>query len=717
MRLRVFLAAIAALSLLSSGCRNRGAIDPKGPIILISIDTLRSDHLPAYGYSKISTPNLDGLRGDAILYERAYSHCPLTLVSHASVFTGALPAEHGIRDNLGYNLDPKIPTLAELLKTKGYATGAAVSALVLRGETGIKRGFDFWDDNITMDANALSIARSQRSGDETRQVAQKWIGEHKAQPFFFFLHIYEPHTPYEPPEPFKSQYGNTYDGEIAAADDIIGKFLTYLRDEGIYDKATIVFMSDHGEGLGDHGENEHGILLYRETLQVPLMLKLPRQAQKGMSVSAPVELIDIYPTIAGAFGPTKSEGRSLLDTANAKVAEARDIYSETYYPRLHFGWSDMHSIISGANHYIHAPKPELYDIVADPAEKKNVLLENRRAYVSLRERIQPFIHAAAAPSPVDDEQKQQLVALGYVGSVVATASDKELPDPKGNIGKVNLIGEAFRAFREERYADSEKISSGLLHDNPNMVDMWSLETRTLEKLGREEEAIAAAKEGLRIDPNSTSLALSVANLSLHTHHLDDAETHAKLVVKATPTEAHRVLAEIAMEKKDWATAKKEALAAGGEKRDRPLAQMLLGRVALAEGNAEEALQNFDTAYNALVATHREPLPKLSYFRGDALARLGRGEEAEQAFRNEIKHNPTDPQAYRNLVLLLAAEGRNREAADVFFNLEKASPTVSSYVAISETLKILGDHNGARFWAARGLNHFPADRQLQSLYRG
>jgi arylsulfatase A-like enzyme/Flp pilus assembly protein TadD len=717
MRLRVFLAAIAALSLLTLGCRNRGAIDPKGPIILISIDTLRSDHLPAYGYSKISTPNLDGLRGDAILYERAYSHCPLTLVSHASVFTGALPAEHGIRDNLGYNLDPKIPTLAEMLKGKGYATGAAVSALVLRGETGIKRGFDFWDDNITLEANELSIARSQRSGDETREVAQKWIGEHKAQPFFFFLHIYEPHTPYDPPEPFKSKYGSTYDGEIATADDVIGKFLTYLRDEGVYDKATIVLMSDHGEGLGDHGENEHGILLYRETLQVPLMLKLPRQAQKGMSVSAPVELIDIYPTIAGAFGPTKSEGRSLLDTANGKVAETRDIYSETYYPRLHFGWSDMHSIISGPNHYIHAPKPELYDIVADPVEKKNVMLENRRVYVALRERIQPFIHAAAAPSAVDDEQKQQLAALGYVGSVVSTSSEKELPDPKENIGKANLIGDAFRAFREERYADSEKISSGLLHDNPNMVDMWSLETRALEKLGREEEAIAAAKQGLRVDSNSTSLALSIANLSLHAGHLDDAEAHAKLVVKSTPTEAHRLLAEIAMEKKDWATAKKEALAAGGEKRDRPLAQMLLGRVALAEGNAEEALRNFDTANNALVATHREPLPKLSYFRGDALARLGRGEEAEQAFRNEIQHNPTDPQAYRNLVLLYAAEGRNREAADVFFNLEKASPTVTSYVAISETLKILGDHNGARFWAARGLNRFPADHHLQSLYRG
>lgn len=717
MRPRVLLAALAALSLLTAACRNRGAVDPKGPIILISIDTLRSDHLPAYGYSKISTPGIDTFRGDSILFERAYAHCPLTLVSHASVFTGVLPAEHGIRDNLGYNLNPKIPTLAETLKAKGYATGAAVSALVLRGETGIKRGFDFWDDSIDLDTTALSIARSQRSGEETRQIAEKWIGEHKATPFFFFLHIYEPHTPYEPVEPFKSKYGETYDGEVATADDVIGKFLAYLRDEGIYDKATIILMSDHGEGLGDHGEDEHGLLLYRETLQVPLMLKLPKEAQKGMSVSAPVELIDIYPTIANAFGQVKSQGRSLLDVANGNVKETRDIYSETYYPRLHFGWSDMHSIISGPNHYIHAPKPELYDVVADPAEKKNVMLENRRAYTALRERIQPFIHAAATPAAVDDEQKQQLLALGYVGSTVSTSTDAVLPDPKENIGKANLIGKAFRAFKDQKYEDAVKLSGDLLRDNPNMLDIWSLEAKALEKLDRKDEAIAAAKQGLHLAPDNTALAVTVANLSLATHRLDDAEGHAKLALKAAPNEAHRILAEVAIERKDWPRARQEAEAAGGEKRDRPMTQMLLGRVALNEGKAEEALKLFDAAVAGLAATHRQPIVKLSFFRGDALARLGRADEAEQAFLTEIKLYPLDPQPYKNLILLYATEGKNQEATALIYSLEKAAPTPPSYVAISETLKIIGDRNGSRFWAARGLSRFPTDRTLQGLYRG
>src|ERR1043165_158706 len=373
MRFRpIFLALLA----LAAACARQGSIDPKAPIIIISIDTLRSDHLPAYGYTKIETPGIDAFRKDSILFERAYSECPLTLVSHASVLTGLLPADHGIRDNLGYNLNKNVKTIAELLKTKGYATGAAVSAVVLRGDTGIQRGFDAWDDDIDLDMTAISIGRSRRPGTVTRERAEKWIGQHKPQRFFYLFHIYEPHTPYDPPDPFKSKYGSTYDGEVATADAIVGRFLDYLKEQGLYDKATILLMSDHGEGLGEHGEDEHGVLLYRENIQVPLMLTLPHGPHHGQSVSAPVQLVDIFPTIVKPFGFTqKTEGQSLLDVANGKVEGERSLYAETYYPRLHYGWNDLHSMISGANHYIHAPKPELYDVVADPSELTNVLAD------------------------------------------------------------------------------------------------------------------------------------------------------------------------------------------------------------------------------------------------------------------------------------------------------------------------------------------------------
>jgi arylsulfatase A-like enzyme/Tfp pilus assembly protein PilF len=710
---------LAALVLLAAACNRQGAVDPKAPIILISIDTLRSDHLPAYGYSKVDTPALDSLRKDSILFERAYSHTPLTLVSHASVFTGQLPADHGIRDNLGYELNKTSTSFVDLLKAKGYATGGAVSAVVLRGETGIKRGFDFWNDDIDLDATALSIGRSQRPGDATREIAEKWIGEHKAQPFFFFLHLYEPHTPYDAPEPFKSKYALPYDADIANADAVVGRFLDYLRAEGIYDKATIILMSDHGEGLGQHGEEEHGIFLYREDIQVPLFLKLPKEAQKGSSVAAPVQLIDIYPTIAQALGNNaeKREGRSLLDVANGKIKDERTIYSETYYPRIHFGWNDVHSLVAGANHYIQAPKPELYDIVADPAESKNVLLDNRRAYVALRERIQPYIHSAAAPAAVDDEQKQQLTALGYLGSTIASKPDEVLPDAKDNISKANEIGHAFTSFRDGHYDETDRITAKLLKENPNMLDIWSMRARALQKLNRPAEAIAAAKEGLRLQPTSSNLAMTVANLSLDTGQYDDAEKHARLLMKETPTEAHHLLAELAMAKKDYPKARQEAALALGEKRNRPASLVLLGRIAQAEGKMDEALKDFDEAQALLDKGKRTPIPKLNYFRGDTLARMGRGEEAEQAFLAEIRLFPTDPQAYKNLILLYATLGKTQEATQLIFALEKASPTPPSYAAISETLKIIGDRNGAHFWAARGLSRFPADRQLQTLTRG
>jgi tetratricopeptide (TPR) repeat protein len=407
----------------------------------------------------------------------------------------------------------------------------------------------------------------------------------------------------------------------------------------------------------------------------------------------------------------------LLDVADAKQPDDRAIYSETYYPRLHFGWNDLHSLISGSKHYIHAADPELYDLAADPAETKNTLLDDRRSYVALRERIQPFIKAVAAPSAVDDEQKQQLIALGYVGSTVSTTPNAVLPDPKKNIGKANAISQAFRLFRDEKYEETLVVTTALLHDNPNMLDIWAIHSRALAKLGRPEEAIDAAKQGLRISPNTASLAVTVANLSLELGRLDDAESHAKLVLKQTPHDAHEVLARVALRRKDFAKARQEAAAAFDNDRNRPGNLMLVGQIAMEEGKADEALRSFDQAAALLQSAHRAVLPRLNYFRGDALARMGRADEAEAAFRAEIKSFPADPQAYKNLILLYAVEERNNDATQLIFALEKAAPAPPSYVAIAETLKTIGDTKGSRFWASRGLSRFPADRKLQALYRG
>ena len=260
-------AALAALLMFT--CAREGTL-PHGQnvqVVLISIDTLRSDHLPAYGYHNVSTPALDDFRRDAILFRNAWSHCPMTLPSHLTMLTGLLPPQLGVRDNVGFRFDAtKHPSVPSILHAHGYATGAAVSSFVLHGDSGIGAMFDDYDDAIDTYEGA-SFGEFQRPGTTTEARAEKWIGAHESQPFFYFFHIYEPHVPYE---------SGSYDGDIAAADAIVGKLLSFLKSKGIYNRALIIITSDHGEGLGDHGEAQHSILIYREAIQVPLLVKLPQ---------------------------------------------------------------------------------------------------------------------------------------------------------------------------------------------------------------------------------------------------------------------------------------------------------------------------------------------------------------------------------------------------------------------------------------------------------
>ena len=338
-RVRIGIAlALAALA----GCNRSGdaARDTPlfrgAPVILISIDTLRADHLPAYGYEGVRTPHIDALRADGILFRNAYAHVPLTLPSHASLMTGTLPAENGVRDNLGYRLAPRDgATLPQALRANGYATGAAVSAYVLRGETGMRALFDSYDDGIAFQAGT-ELGAIQRPGAATAAIASRWIAQQGTKPFFYFLHLFEPHTPYAPPEPFRSAAASAYDGEIAHTDSILGTFFDSLKASGVYDRAIIVLLSDHGEGLGDHGEAEHGIFVYREALHVPLIVKLPKSHGGGGTVEDPVGLTDIFPTVMSLTGlqpPAKLAGVPLLGPL-AKPQPGRRIFGESIYARL-----------------------------------------------------------------------------------------------------------------------------------------------------------------------------------------------------------------------------------------------------------------------------------------------------------------------------------------------------------------------------------------------
>jgi len=698
------------------GCHRGVTPSNKTPVILISVDTLRSDHLPAYGYSGVATPNIDALRKDGILFERAYSHTPLTLPSHATILTGALPADHGLRDNVGFKLNASVPTLASLLAKNGYATGAAISAFVLRHETEISRGFSFYDDDVEPIGASAVIGRVQRDGRDTARIAKSWIDQQHG-PFFFFLHLYEPHTPYTPPEPFLSRYSNHYDGEIAYADDIVGDFIAYLKQRDLYDNALIVFLSDHGEGLNDHGEEEHGIFVYREALQVPLIVKLPKSAHAGESAKAPVALADVFPTIieqtATHLASAHGAGQSLL-TMLGGDAPSRNVYSESYYARFHFGWSDLHSLIDGQHQYIRAPIPELYDVAADPGEKKNIINENRRTYVAMRSAIEPFVKQASAPSAIDPEEAAKLAALGYVGSTVATGSDEQLPDPKTTIEVFNQIRTAFTYYRNDKEEQALELTNKLLRDNARILDLWDLKSKILEKLGRDDEAIAAAKEGLKQAPNSISLLIAVANLSVLTGNFDQAQQHAELAAKYDAAQAHDILARIWLARKDYARAKQEAEQTLKSDHQAIYGLVTLGLIEKQRGDLQSALRYLDDAEQR-VATKKNPrVPNLHFYRGDVLARLGRNDEAEREFRQEIAFYPTEPDPYSSLVVLLSSEGRTDEATKLIFHMAEVAPDPPMYVAIVETLRAIGDDRGSLYWAYQGLQKYPKDPALRKL---
>ncbi|HEV7517641.1 MAG TPA: sulfatase-like hydrolase/transferase [Thermoanaerobaculia bacterium] len=547
------LVALIALATVLAGCRHAPSY-PGAPIILISIDTLRSDHLPAYGYAGVETPALDALRRDAILCERAYSHYPMTLPSHASILTGLLPTQHGVRDNVGYPLDgDRYPTLARLLKAAGYETGGAVSTYVLRHTTGIAAGFDSYEDSIEVQGGER-LDDVQRAGGETARRGLDWIrGRAAGKPFFFFLHLYEPHTPYTPPEPWKSRYrDHPYDGEIATADAIVGNFLDELKKLAIYDRAVVLLLSDHGEGLNDHGERQHGIFLYRETLQVPLLLKLPGGERKGATLAAPVELADVAPTLlalAGVKRPREMTGTPLLDLLDGKVP-AREIYSETFYPRLHLGWSDLASLIGDRYHYIEGPDPELYDLAHDRGETVNLRDRERRTFAALRADIKPYDRALTPPHAANDQETmQKLASLGYLGGSAAVTRGA-LPDPKSQRQALAGLEEAFEHIQTGDDAGGVAAFRRLLAVNPRMADVWAFLAFSLQRMGRHAEASPAFEKALSLSNGTPSLAVAAAASLIALGRLDDARAHAELAMKGNPAGAYDILVQVALARHD-----------------------------------------------------------------------------------------------------------------------------------------------------------------------
>jgi hypothetical protein len=493
----------------------------------------------------------------------------LTLPSHTTILTGLLPFGSGVRDNVGFTLKPDVETLPGLLRSHGYATGAAVSSVVLARSSGIASSFDFYDDAMESIAPGESIGEIQRSGFETERLSEKWLASASARPFFFFLHLYEPHTPYEPPEPFKSRYAaSPYDGEIATADDIVGKFVAFLKSQGAYDRSVIVLLSDHGEGLGQHGEDEHGVLLYREELHVPLFVKLPGQRRHGEAIGRPVGLTGVFPTVARLVGlePRTKLDASLIDTA---AGAAGNIYSETLYPRFHYGWSDLASLSTTDHQYIHGPKDEYYDYRADPAETRDLASSVPPGFRSLRNQMMAMNRPRQEPGTTDPERLKKLAALGYIGMSAAPADATNLPNPRDHVSEIDEMKAATQLSQTRGVDAAVSAMRELLKKNPGMSDAWAQLATILHGAGRDREALSALKEVDRLNPGSPFVLISFANMCLEMGDLPQAKSFAEKAVAAADTPAtHVTLAHVLFVSRDLDGAEKEALAAlqGNERR-------------------------------------------------------------------------------------------------------------------------------------------------------
>jgi choline-sulfatase len=684
------LAALAVLAAAGAGCGGRSpASYPGAPVVLISIDTLRSDHLPAYGYRRVATPAIDALRRDSLLFERAYCHYPMTLPSHVSLLTGELPPVNGVRDNSGFPFDSaRHPFLPRLLKQAGYDTGAVVSAAVLgAASSGLAAGFDLYDDRMPAAANLGDEAK--RPGADSARSALSWVRARAAgRPFFLFLHLYEPHAPYAPPEPFASRYrASPYDGEIAAADAVVGDFLGELRRLGIYQRAVVVLLSDHGEGLGEHGEQQHGTFLYRDTLQVPLLLKLPGARLAGGRVEAPAQLIDVVPTLCGLAGvppPAGLSGASLLELAGAAAGSAGDagtsgepprrsgrparpIYAETLGPRLHFGWSELTSLIAGPWHLQEGPQAELFDVAADPGESRNRLAGERRTYAAMRETLRGIYRPPAPPQAVDAETARKLAAVGYVAAAGGGTGDRgPRPDPRTRHAELATLDAAMTDIQGQRWAAAAPLLERLLAANPRMVDVQILLASTYEGLGRNQEAAKRYQRAVEAAGGAPIVALIAARALLRLGRVEEADAMARLARGAGADAGSALAVDVALARGDLDAALAEVRRTGGG----PAAQASRRAVGLAladAGRSGEALglleplagggepAVLDGIAVALVDSGRDQ--EAAAVLGRVLAAAPRDARAHQVLGTVALHREQPAEARRHLQLAVEIDPR------------------------------------------------------------
>lgn len=652
---------------------------PDGPlnVVLVTLDTLRADHLGCYGAPDNPTPRLDALAADGVRFTQAVTTVPHTLAAHCSILTGLYPPHHGVHDNGTFRLPDSRVTLAEHLRQAGYATAAFVSAFVLDRRYGTAQGFDTYDDSMGSPAQALDHAGAawrstpQRRGDATIESADAWLAAHRAsggKPFFLWVHLFDPHAPYDPPEPFSQQFrGNPYAGEVAFTDAQVGRLVDRLQTLELLDRSLVIVAGDHGESLGEHGEDTHGLFIYEATMHVPFILRAPQIFAGGRVVDDRVVcLVDIVPTVLDVLGlpAVESDGQSLL---RPPTDTARTVYLETRAPQLRHGWSPLFGLRTLGEKYIQAPTPEFYDLRQDPREQNN--LADAPAAGRLQEYLtglrDEFARAEAESAPVtpDAEALRKLAALGYVsGAPTTQASGK---DPKEALAAWRQASAHLAAALDAgQFDEAVRLAQAMVAASPENGEAWGMLATAQAELSQWSDALASAERATALQPTEIKHLLVRARAL---YGLGDAAGfHAALDAARTLEPKHGEIRLLLAAEALHAGKTDEAQALCAEAREvDPVrfsgpAWSLTGQIAVATGQTAAALDAFN---KALGIDPHDP-PALAG-RANLALQQGRFDDAVRDWRALIELRPQLMDVRVNLGLTLARAGRTEEAIAAF----------------------------------------------------
>ena len=484
----------------------------------------------------------------------------------------------------------------------------------------------------------------------------------------------------------------------------------FLKARGLYEGAVVALLSDHGEGLGDHGEEEHGIFVYREAIRVPLFLKLPGRKLAGRRVERAVGLVDVFPTIVAVLGekpPLAFPGISLVTPA-ADGLPLRRVYSETLYPRFHLGWSDLASLTDDRFQYIHSPRSELYDWKADPGEKADLAPSLPPAFRSMRVELEAMNRPQQDPGASDPETVRKLAALGYLGGTSPNRDRKDLPDPRDRIHVLDRLKAGSQLATENREEESVRVLRQLAQENPDMLEVWETLATVLRRAGRTREAIDALTQADRRQPGTPQILIGLAELYIEARDFPKARALVQAAAVAGKRDVHEELAVIALEQGDLATARAEirqVLDSGDGTLRRPW--LILARLEQKNGDLKAALEDVDRALEIEKKWSEAPMADLQATRGDILARMGREKEAEEAFRLEVRDFPENLNAWSRLALLYASQGRVEEFRAVLAEMVRQTPSTRAYDTAVTLSQAIQDREGAAAWEKRRRERVPS----------